>query len=168
MADFKKFAPKLLEVEGGYVCHPADPGSHTCKGVTLRTYQQFFGAHKTVNDLKNIPYGEWQEIMKSGYWDKCNADKIDNQSVAELLVDWCVNSGLVGLRRVQEIVGTKPDGIPGPITMSMINASNPKTLFDRIMAARKQYYVNIVKKDPAKKVFMNGWNNRLSRFEYEG
>lgn len=166
MADFKKFAPKLLQLEGGYVCHPADPGGHTCKGVTLRTYQQHFGAHKTVNDLKNIPYGEWQEIMKSGYWDKCEADKIDNQAVAEILVDWCVNSGLVGLRRVQELVGAKPDGIAGPITLSLINSSDPRLLFERVKAARNQFYINLVKRDPKKKVFMPGWMNRLGLFEY--
>lgn len=138
------------------------------KGVTLRTYQEHFGQHKTVNDLKDIPYGEWQEIMKSGYWDKCNADKIDNQAVAEILVDWCVNSGMTALRKVQEILGCKPDGIVGPITLSMINTSDPKSLFDRIKAARNQFYINIVKRNPSQKIFMNGWMNRLAQFEYEG
>lgn len=168
MADFKKYAPKLLQFEGGYVWHPEDKGGPTNKGVTLKTYQEHFGSHKTVNDLKNIPYGEWQQIMKEGYWDKCKADNIDNQSVAEILTDWCVNSGMVGLRRVQELVGAKPDGIAGPITLSLINSSDPEKLFNRIKMARNQFYVNIVKRNPSQKVFMNGWMNRLSHFEYEG
>lgn len=168
MADFKKYVPILLRLEGGYVNHPDDKGGSTNRGVTLRTYQDHFGQHKTVVDLKNLSHEEWEHIMKTGYWDKCRADDIENQSVAEILVDWCVNSGMVGLRRVQELVGAKPDGIAGPITLSLINSSDPKMLFDRIMAARRQYYINIVKKDPAKKVFMNGWNNRLGHFEYEG
>lgn len=168
MADFKKFAPKLLKVEGGYVFHPSDPGGHTNKGVTLRTYQEHFGSHKTVNDLKNIPDVEWEEIMKSGYWDKCKADKIEDQSIAEILVDWCVNSGLVGLQRVQEIIGAKPDGIAGPITLSLINTSDSKMLFSRIKLAREQFYKNIVKKNPSKQAFLNGWMNRLDIFEYEG
>ena len=168
MADFKKYAPKLLQVEGEYVYHPADEGGPTMKGVTLRTYREHFGAHKTVNDLKNISYGEWQEIMKTSYWDKCKADQISSQSVAEILVDWCVNSGMVGLRRVQELVGAKPDGIAGPITLSLINTSDSRLLFDRIMAARNQFYINIVKKNPSQKVFMNGWMNRLGQFKYEG
>lgn len=167
MADFMKFAPHLLQLEGGYVWHPEDKGGPTMKGVTLRTYQEYFGSHKTVNDLKDIPYGEWQEIMKKCYWDKCRADEIENQSVAEITVDWCVNSGLIGLRKVQEIVGAKPDGICGPITLSMINTSNPKSLFERIFSARSQFYVNIVKRNPSQKVFMNGWMNRLAQFEFE-
>lgn len=167
MADFSKYAPKLLQLEGGYVYHPADKGGPTMKGVTLQTYQEHFGSHKTVSDLKNISYGEWQYIMKELYWDKCRADEIDNQSVAEITVDWCVNSGMVGMRKVQEIVGCKPDGICGPITLSMINTSDPKSLFDRILSARKQFYTNIVKKNPSQKVFMNGWMNRLEMFKFE-
>ena len=166
MADFKKYAPKLLQIEGEYIYHPADKGGPTMKGVTLRTYQDHYGSHKTINDLKSISYGEWQHIMKSGYWDKCKADEIENQSVAEILVDWCVNSGLVGLRRVQELVGAKPDGIAGPITLSLINSSDPRMLFDRIKAARNQFYINRVKLNPSQKVFMPGWMNRLGLFEY--
>ena len=104
--------------------------------------------------------------MKAGYWDKCKADQIDSQAVAEILVDWCINSGMVGLLRVQELVGAKPDGIAGPITLSLINSSDPRLLFERIKAARNQFYINIVKRDPKKKVFMPGWMNRLGLFEY--
>jgi lysozyme family protein len=114
-----------------------------------------------------MSYGTWQDIMKDLYWDKCRADEIENQSLAEIIVDWCVNSGMVGLRKVQDIAGCKPDGIAGPITLSLINTSDPKSLFDRIWDARKQFYTNIVKKNPSQKVFMNGWMNRLHMFKFE-
>ena len=166
MADFKKYTSKLQLFEGGYVNHPDDKGGPTNRGVTLRTYREHFGQHKTIEDLKNLSDKEWQHIMKAGYWDKCKADQIDSQAVAEIVVDWCVNSGMVGLRRVQELVGAKPDGIAGPITLSLINYSDPRLLFDRIKAARNQFYINIVKRDPKKKVFMPGWMNRLGLFEY--
>lgn len=167
MADFKHYAPILLQLEGGYTNHPDDLGGPTMKGITLNTYRQYCGKEKTIQDLRNISYGTWQNIMKDMYWDKCRADEIDNQSVAEILVDWCVNSGLVGLRKVQEMLGTKADGIAGPITISLINSSNSRELFERIMNARKQFYTNIVKRNPTQKVFMNGWMNRLGMFKYE-
>lgn len=167
MADFKKYAPKLLQLEGGYVWHSNDKGGPTNLGVTLTTYQEYYGSHKTAEDLKKIPYGEWQHIMKTGYWDRCLADEITNQSVAEILVDWCVNSGMIGLRKVQEIVGTKPDGIAGTITLGLINSSDPANLFERIMNARNQFYINIVKRSPSQKVFMSGWMSRLSQFKFE-
>lgn len=165
MADFKKYAPKLLQLEGGYTNHPDDQGGPTNLGITLNTYRQYCGQEKTIKDLRNMSYGVWEKIMKDMYWDRCQADKIENQSVAEIVVDWCINSGMIGLRRVQEIVGCKPDGIAGPITISMINSSDPESLFERIMSARKQFYVNIVKRNPPQKVFMNGWMNRLSKFK---
>lgn len=167
MADFKKYAPKLLQLEGGYTNHPDDQGGPTNLGVSFKTYKEYCGQEKTIKDLQNMSYGTWESIMKDLYWDKCLADEIENQSVAEIVVDWCVNSGMVGLRKVQEIVDTKPDGIAGPKTLAAINGSEQSELFDRIMNARKQFYVNIVKRNPRQKVFMNGWMNRLLMFKFE-
>lgn len=167
MADFKRYAQKLIQLEGGYTNHPDDQGGPTNQGVTLNTYRSYCGQEKTIKDLRNMSYGTWCDIMKDMYWDKCLADKIENQSLAEILVDWCVNSGLVGLRKVQEIVGTKPDGIAGPKTLAAINGADAKELFDRIMAARKQFFINIVKRNPNQKVFINGWMNRLLMFKFE-
>ena len=167
MADFSAYAPKLLQHEGGFVWHPNDLGGPTCKGVTLTTYRQYYGQSKTVEQLKNIPYGHWKTIMKEGYWDKCKADEINSQSVAEIAVDWCVNSGSTGVKRVQEIVGTKADGVIGPKTLLAINSANPKELFGRIWKAREQFYLDIVKRKPSQSVFLNGWMNRLNSFKYE-
>lgn len=167
MADFKKYAPKLLQIEGGFVNHPDDKGGITNLGITLNTFRQYCGDGKTIKDLRNMSYGTWCEIMKDLYWDKCLGDEITNQSVAEITVDWCVNSGTQGLRRVQEIAGVKPDGIAGPKTLAAINGADQKDLFNRIMSARNQFYVNIVRRNPRQRVFMNGWMNRLGKFKFE-
>lgn len=167
MADFDKYAPKLLQLEGGYTNHPDDLGGPTNKGVTLKTFREYCGSERSIQDLRNMSYGTWKQIMKDLYWDKCLADQIRDQNVAELIVDWCVNSGMIGLRKVQEIAGAKPDGIAGSKTLAAVNTPDQKELFDRIMAARKQFYVNIVKKNPKQKVFMAGWMNRLEMFKYE-
>lgn len=167
MAEFCKYAPKLLQLEGGYTNHPDDLGGPTNLGITLKTYQQYCGQNKTVKDLRNMSYGTWVEIMKDLYWDKCRADEIESQPLAEIIVDWCVNSGMVGLRKVQEIAGVKPDGIAGPKTLAAINGADAASLFDRIWKARQQFYINIVKRNPTQKVFMNGWMNRLGRFKFE-
>ena len=167
MADFSKYAPKLLKFEGGYVNHPDDPGGPTCNGVTLATYRAYCGQEKTVKDLQNISFGTWEKIMKDLYWDRVKGDEIENQSLAEIIADWAVNSGLTGVMKMQEVVGCKPDGIVGPITLSLINTSDAEQLFDRLWKARQQYYINIVKRNPKKKVFMNGWMNRLNSFKFE-
>ncbi len=167
MADFKKFIPLLKKLEGGFVDHPADKGGATNMGVTLKTFREHYGNDKSVHDLKHMSNEQWGHIM-NGYWDKCKADEIMSQSVAEIFVDWCVNSGLAGIRRVQEIAGVRPDGIVGPVTVNAINAHSPEDLFNRIKDARKQFYVNIVRRDPSQKVFMNGWMNRIESFTFKG
>lgn len=166
MADFKKYAPKLLQLEGGFVNHPEDKGGITNCGITLETFRLFFGQDKTVKDLQSMNYGMWKEIIKVGYWDKVKGDEIENQSLAELIADWCVNSGLSAIRKVQDVLGCKPDGIVGPITLSLINSSDAGKLHERIWNARHQFYINIVKRNPRQKVFMNGWMNRLNRFKF--
>lgn len=167
MADFKVYAPKLLQLEGGYSNHTEDKGSHTMMGVTLATYRAYCGQDKTIKDLQNMSYGTWEKIMKDLYWDKVHGDRIENQSLAEIIADWAVNSGQSGIRKVQEVVGCKPDGIVGPITLSLINSSNPEQLHERIWKARQQFFINIVKRDARQKVFMNGWMNRLNQFKFE-
>ena len=166
MADFKKYAPKLLQLEGGFVNHPEDKGGITNCGITLETFRSFLGQDKTVKDLQSMSYGMWKDIIKAGYWDKVKGDEIENQSLAELIADWCVNSGLTAIRKVQDVLGCKPDGIVGPITLSLINSSDAEKLHEWIWNARHQFYINIVKRNPRQKVFMNGWMNRLNRFKF--
>jgi lysozyme family protein len=167
MAEFSLYAPKLLQCEGGFSWHPLDKGGATCKGVTLQTYREHYGQHKTEKDLKDIPYGEWMHIMKVGYWDRVRADEIVSQPVAEIIADWCVNSGAAGVRKAQEVIGVKPDGIVGKVTLSAINAADPEELHRRLWSARQQFFINIVKRNPSQKVFINGWMNRLNKFQYE-
>ena len=131
MADFAKYAPKLLQLEGGYSNHTEDNGRQTMMGVTIATYRAYCGQEKTVRDLQRMSYGTWEKIMKDMYWDKCLADEIVNQSVAEIVVDWCINSGMIGLRKVQLIVGVVSDGIAGPKTLAAINGAEPSELFSR-------------------------------------
>jgi lysozyme family protein len=109
--------------------------------------------------------GEWAFIMKSGYWDKCKADQIDNQKIAEIIADWCVNSGTARIRDVQAILGVKPDGVVGAITLTAINRANSDELYRRLMNARIGWFERIVARDPSQKKFLKGWMNRLKRLE---
>jgi len=166
MASFDKYAPKLKKWEGGYANHPNDTGHETMCGVTLATFRQFFGADKTEADLRAMTEAQWRTIMKGGFWDKCWADQIRSQAVAELIVDWCVNSGTGMLKNVQSIVGTKQDGIIGPKTLAAINAARAQLLHFKVKAARAAYYESIVIQRPSNIAFYDGWMNRLASFIY--
>lgn len=165
MANFYEFAPLLHSLEKGVADHKEDKGGFTVDGVTLSTFRQFYGSHKTEADLRNISTFQWNNIMKSGYWDKCKADQIDNQKIAEIIADWCVNSGTARIRDVQTILGVKPDGIVGPKTLAVINGADQRVMYDRIRMAREQWYHKRVQIDPSQKKFLKGWLNRLERLE---
>lgn len=165
MADFYKFAPLLHSLEKGVANDKDDKGGFTVDGVTLSTFRQFYGAYKTETDLRNISSFQWNNIMKSGYWDKCKADQIDNQKIAEIIADWCVNSGTARIRDVQTILGVKPDGAVGPVTLKAINSADPEELYRRLMNARVGWFEKIVARNPNQKKFLKGWLNRLKRLE---
>lgn len=166
MANFDLYAPTLKRWEGGFSNHPNDPGGATMMGVTLGTYRMVFGEGKSVEDLKNISAAEWHYIMKSRYWDKCKADEIMNQSVAEIFVDWVINAGANAIRKMQSTFGIKADGKVGPKTLSKLNDPNSRQTFDRIKMARESYYRKLAANKPSSAVFLRGWLNRTNSFVY--
>ena len=163
MAKFSIYAPLLHSLEKGISDRKSDRGGYTVDGVTLATFRRFYGNDKTEVDLRNMTKQQWLHIMKVGYWDVCRADEIEDQALAELITDWCVNSGTSRIRNVQMILGVKPDGCVGPITLSAINKSDKDDIYNRIMAARETWFTNIVKRDPEQKENLVGWMNRLDR-----
>lgn len=167
MASFDKYAPKLKQWEGGFGNHPNDTGGATMCGVTLATFRQYYGEDKTVADLRAMTEAQWRHIMKGGFWDKCWADQIRSQAVAEIIVDWVVNSGPAMIKKVQGIVGTRQDGVMGPKTLAAINAAKAQLLHFNVKAARAAYYETIVRNRPANMTFYDGWLNRLASFQYK-
>jgi lysozyme family protein len=167
MSDFRTFLKKILKWEGGYANHPNDRGGCTNKGIILSTYRQYFGASKTCEDLKKITDEEVEHIYKKGFWDACRCDDMNSWQVAHLIADWAVNSGVRNAAKgVQKIVGAKADGIIGPLTIKAINEREEKELFESIKEARKEFYENIVKRNPSQKVFLKGWMNRLNDYNW--
>ena len=169
MADFFIYKPKLEKWEGKkFVADPADYGGATNRGVTLETFRMIFGETKTVADLKNMTDQQWLAIMKGYFWDKkCHAGEINNQSVAEIFVDWCINSGVAKIKMVQSFVGVTADGIVGKVTIAAINSANQENLHRRIKLARAQRYMDQLASDRSQMKYFNGWFNRLIDFNYK-
>lgn len=165
MADFNIYIPRLKKYEGGYSNRKNDKGGPTMKGITLTTFRKFYGQDKTIKDLKNITEAQWYRISRS-YWDECKADKILNQSIAELVVDWNFNSGTAGRKGTQKAIGTDIDGIFGPKTLAALNADPQRCVFCKIKEARTAYYKELAK-TPGQEENLDGWLNRLKHFEYE-
>ena len=165
MADYNKLIPTVLKYEGGYASN-IDGKICTMKGVTLDTYRKYFGRQKTCKELRGISNAEWEYIFKEGFWDRWKADEINNQSIANLLVDWCWTSGIYGIKYPQRILGVKDDGIVGDKTIAAVNNyPNQKELFDKLWNRRKKHFEDIAKTHNRAK-FLNGWLRRLLAFKY--
>ncbi len=194
MADFRKLIPFILKwaagvsprsgetVEAlferartrGWSDHPLDRGGATMCDVTLQTYRDYCSRKRLpVPDkeaLRHIPFAHWVDILKSAYWNRWKADKINNQSMANLLVDWVLASGCQSIKRAQRVIGVNPDGIAGRATLAAINSQDAKLLFSRLHDARIDYVQEIVRRNPEQQIWLNGWLNRINdiRFQSDG
>ena len=156
----------------GYANDPDDLGGPTMCGVTLATYTEYCRKkgypRPTIVRLKALQYADWLAILKTMFWDKWQADKIVNQSVALILVDWVWGSGKYGITNAQKAVGVKADGIVGPKTLAAINGRDPKQVFDLIKKERVAYIDRICKSRPTNLKYKKGWLNRLNDIKFAG
>ena len=167
MANYLETIPLIKKWEGGYVDYPNDNGGCTMQGVTIATFRHYYGEKKTCSDLKRITEEQWGYIFKNGYWDVCKADEINNQSIANIIVDWAWMSGpRIVAKKIQEILKVPADGIIGKQTLAALNSADQKKLFESIYKAREVFYENICEKKPSQRVFLKGWLNRLKDYTY--
>jgi lysozyme family protein len=180
-ADFEKFFPHLIRVEGiFFTVTQYDAGGATKFGVTYSVYKTWCNGKMivvapcdkdsdgkiTTNDLRLTVLQDVKPIYKTQYWDVCKADMIDNQAVAELLVDMVVNCGVGYDRRhvkaFQKIVGVAQDGKIGPKTLKAINQGNSLKIYNDLVKYRKSFYKKLTLKKRSQKKFLKGWYKRLS------
>lgn len=189
-ANIEELAPAIAKWEGGYVNDPLDKGGATNMGITIGTWR-LVGYDKNndgvINeqDIQLLTHDDFKFVLQK-YWDKWKADEINNQSVANILVDWYWMSGKWGIIIPQRLLRVADDGIVGPITLKAVNEANPKQLFEDIKKARVKYYNDIVassvrayerklgrkatqteKQKNTQMRFYRGWINRLNSFTYE-
>lgn len=188
MANAKLLFPFIMKWEGGFVNDPADSGGATNMGVTLNTYIAYCRikglAKPNVDTLKKITRNQVYDIFKTMYWDKWKADEINDQRIANILVDWLWGSGSRGITNPQRLLGVVPDGVVGVKTISAVNFAEPGELFQALWNCRKQFLLNITNASVAaytkrigrtptesellkhtKKRFINGWLNRLEKIK---
>ena len=101
------------------------------------------------------------------FWDAWQADRIGDQNVANILVDWAWNSGSYGIKIPQKLLGVTVDGIVGSKTIAAINSRDGKTLFRELKEERIAYIGRICKTRPQNRKFRQGWLNRIESLKYE-
>lgn len=173
MANIDILIPHILKWEGEskFTNDPLDRGGATKYGITLNTLQS---NHYDINhdgkinteDVKSLQLEDFKRILKSHYWDRWKADMIDNQSVANLLVDWVWGSGKYGITIPQSLLGVPADGVVGKVTINALNGMNQRIIYNKVWQARKEFYMKIVKNNPTQSKWLRGWVNRLNDLKF--
>lgn len=181
MANFLIAYNNILQVEGGYVNDPDDPGGETYKGISRR-FNPAWSGWKFIDKMKklsNFPkslnssdtlYAMTQIFFKENYWDIISLDKINNQFLAEEIYDISVNQSprdaAKSAQRAVNIVNQneKPyndinvDGQIGPQTIGLLNGfldSKYLTIIINLLQASE--YIIEAERNHKQEKFLKGW-----------
>ena len=154
-----------LAKEGGFVCHPKDPGGATNMGITIKTARLYRvdenGDGVTdVIDIKTLSRGTAKAIYYHGYWLCVKGDDLPPR-LAFYAFDSAVNCGEGNGRRfLQQALGVKVDGAIGPKTLAAARACDTRVVLEAMVQARLDYYRRIIAANPDLATFRDGWMNR--------
>lgn len=157
---FDKIYPDLKVSEGvKFVDDPNDPGGATYVGITLKNYRLQVDPKATVDTLKALTDGQIKNYYRTWYWNKVRGDQLP-AGIDYSVFDFGVNSGpATAVRKLQEIVGTTPDGIVGNQTLAAVANKSQPDLIKGYSAARLSY----LKQVPRWARYGNGWTARVNR-----
>lgn len=156
----------VLEREGGYVNHKSDRGGATNFGITQRVYDRFRkDSGLLTRDVKLITDDEVKAVYRTMYWvvAKCG---VLPQPIDLYVFDASVNHGPKrAVKILQGLLGVGADGAIGPVTIDALQeeaaAGRLAELANNYLAARLDFYFDIVENDPTQLAFINGWNARI-------
>jgi lysozyme family protein len=164
--DFPRALAFILKAEGGYTDHPADRGGPTNKGILQREYDRY--RHKKelpAADVRDILNAEVEDIYLHDYWLAGRCDRMP-WPVSLAHFDACVNTGVTQAAKfLQRAVGTRSDGLIGPLTLGALTAAlereSPDALAARLARQRIAFYRELAKRAPEQRVFLRGWLTRV-------
>jgi lysozyme family protein len=163
----------IIRREGGYVNHPADKGSHTNFGITLKTLSEWRECPVTAADVQRLQKIEAADIYRNEYYEKPHIDKLPAQ-LQPVVFDMAVNMGpKQAIKILQHVLHRLTgrfvcDGIIGKetarVSENILIAFGLSRVLSEITEERIKYYRNIVKRDPTQIAFLAGWENRAREF----
>ena len=173
--DIEALVDALIDREGGYAHHPADPGGPTCFGITEAVAR----AHGYGGAMRDLPRGEAAAIYRRLYWQRPRFDAIAERSprIAAELFDTGVNMGpavaanflqraLTALNRNgKDFADLIPDGRVGQRTLAALDgfldargkAGGETVLLRALEALQGERYLRLAEKRPANEAFLYGW-----------
>ena len=160
-SNFRLALQHVLQSEGGFVNHPSDPGGMTNLGVTARTWEDWVGHVPSEKEMRELTPDKVAPLYKRKYWDAIKGDDLPS-GLDYCVFDCAVNSGPGRAAKIlQEIIGVKPDGGIGPITLAAVRArcvtkEDTKVLITEYVDKRLQFWQSL----PTFDTFGKGWTRR--------
>lgn len=163
---------RLLEHEGGYTDHPADPGGPTNFGITIYDAQKYAaeydwisGRKVTAADVKAMPLSFAKLVYRAKYWDSEKLDFLE-PGPDYALFDYGVNSGIGRSGKVLRRILKMSDDT-SIINDDVIFAANRFTaaeLVRMICDERLRFLQNLKTWD----TFGKGWGRRVAEVRAYG
>lgn len=179
MASFDENMFVVIKAEGGYQNDPNDSvnfcggvNAGTKYGVSAQGYQAFFGQCPSPQTMKDLSIDTAKQIGKGNYWDKINGDKVDNQSVANMMFSYIWGSGaseISSLKAVANQVNGKRVMVENDnkITdneVAIINGLNQELYFNALKEFRIRFFNGLATKNPERYgKYLQGWLNRMEK-----
>ena len=155
-SNFDAALQHVLQSEGGFVNHPSDPGGMTNLGVTARTWEDWVGHKPSEKEMRELTAAKVAPLYKRKYWDAVKGDDLPS-GVDYCVFDCAVNSGPGRAAKIlQDVVGVKPDGGIGPITLAAVKAMDPIELISKYADKRLQFWQSL----STFETFGKGWTRR--------
>lgn len=152
--NFDQAFDALMEHEGGYVDHAADPGGKTRYGITEAVAR----AAGYRGDMRDLPLDLAKRIALEEYWKPAGCEEWPAEIRFDVL-DVAYNSGVsTAVKMVQRAAFAEADGVIGPKTRLAVKAMNPLMLLARINGARLLYLSDL----PTWAAFGRGWARRVA------
>jgi len=164
MANFIQAAEKVLDIEGKYSNDSNDYGGETKWGIAKKYYPE--------EDIPNVTKERALEIYKRDYWNKFQGDLIDNQQIAEEMLDIAVNmhwtrAGMFLQDAINHLDKEKEDqlkvdGLIGPKTIKAVNSHPyPDAIVKHLNVCQGEHYHKRLHEDTSQEVFYRGWLRRV-------
>lgn len=181
MADFRKIFELTLNHEGGFQKFANDSANYvngkligTNRGISASAYYTYYKRVPTEQDMRNLTKEQAYQIYKANYWNKINGDKINNQSVAELMFQYIIGSGASQLSDLKDIANkvagkkiiASVDRTFTDAEIELINKLPAKIYWEALKAWRHAYFLRLVAAKPKLKQFLKGWQKRLNSYVF--
>ena len=169
LIDLGAMLDAVLLAEGAeYTNYPSDKGGPTKYGITLKTLRTIpFYAEADAEDVKNLTPEAAKTIYSNMYVTPFLF--VTNPIIFKFLFNGAVQHGVAGMVRIlQSSMNIPVDGILGQRTKAAVlarssDSETAQIFLARLVAARCNYYADILHKNESQRVFAAGWMRRIAK-----